>query len=325
MKNIKLWFTDFYEGFEPTDNYFFSLLSRNYSIDLNQQDPDYIIYSCHGNEFLNYNCIRIYYTGENLVPDFNLCDYAIGFHFIELDGRYLRYPNFALLEDQIKQLESVESPRKGIFSTKKHFCNFIYANSKADPKRDQFFNLLNDYKKVAAPGSHLNNMKIDVGERNSSDWMFSKIDFQSSCKFTIAFENSSSSGYTTEKIMHAFIANTIPIYWGNPEIHKDFNAKAFINCHDYKNFDEVVQRVKEIDQNEELYSSILAEPAFQKNKIPEQFSEEILLRFITSILEKDPEKARKRPEYGTTLKYENNLKSLISLQRKLKPILNFLK
>lgn len=325
MKKIKLWFTDFYEGFEPTDNYFFSLLSKKYSIDLNQQDPDYLIYSCYGNEFLNYNCIRIYYTGENLIPDFNLCDYAIGFHFLELGDRYLRYPNFALLKEQFKQLESIEPLLKDIFLTKKHFCNFIYANSKADPKRDQFFNLLNDYKNVGSPGSHLNNMKIDIGERFSSDWMFSKIDFQSRCKFTIAFENSSSPGYTTEKIMHAFIANTIPIYWGNPDISKDFNDRAFINCHDYENFNEVVERVKEIDQNKELYLSILAEPPFPEKKIPEQFREEKLLNFISSILEKDLEKARKRPEYGTTLKYENNLKSLIAIQRKLKPILNFLK
>ena len=101
--------------------------------------------------------------------------------------------------------------------------------------------------------------------------------------------------------------------------------KAFINCHEYKSFEEVIDRVKEIDKNDELYLSILAESPFQENKIPEQFSEEKLLSFITPILEKDLKKARKRPEYGTTRKYENNLKSLISLQRKLKPILNFLK
>jgi hypothetical protein len=52
--------------------------------------------------------------------------------------------------------------------------------------------------------------------------------------------------------MHALITDTIPIYWGNPLASLDFNPKAFINCHDYKSFDEVIELVKEIDSNETL-------------------------------------------------------------------------
>jgi len=325
MKKIKLWFTDFYKGFEPANNYFHSLLSELYTIELNQNDPDYLIYSCYGNEFLNYNCIKIYYTGENLVPDFNLCDYAIGFHFLNFNDRYLRYPNFALFEDQFKQLTLNPASMENLISRKDHFCNFIYANSNADPKRDHFFQLLNNYKKISSPGSHLNNIKINVGKRFSSDWMFTKIDFQSRCKFSIAFENSSAPGYTTEKIMHAFLSNTIPIYWGNPEIEKDFNPKAFINCHEYNSFEEVISRIKKIDQDDELYKTILEEPAFRNNKIPEALKPSTLINFISSILDRDLKNTRIRPEYGTTVKYENNLKYLIRLRRKLKPVLNFLK
>ena len=32
------------------------------------------------------------YTGENQVPDFNICDYAIGFHYIDFQDRYIRFP-----------------------------------------------------------------------------------------------------------------------------------------------------------------------------------------------------------------------------------------
>lgn len=32
------------------------------------------------------------YTGENQVPDFNICDYAIGFHYIYFQDRYIRFP-----------------------------------------------------------------------------------------------------------------------------------------------------------------------------------------------------------------------------------------
>ena len=49
--------------------------------------------------------------------------------------------------------------------------------------------------------------------------------------FTIAFENSDYPGYITEKIIHAFIAGTIPLYWGGGEYLKDtIPADCFINC-----------------------------------------------------------------------------------------------
>lgn len=324
MKTIKIWFTDFYKGFDPKDNYFYSLLSEFYSIELNKNDPDYLIYSCYGNDFLNYDCIRIFYTGENLIPDFNLCDYAIGFHYIDFGERYLRFPNFVLFKEQFDQL--INSKKEKTDAEKKeHFCNFIYANSKADPVRDEFFQLLSDYKKVASPGSHLNNMKFDIGDRYGKDWMYTKLDFQSRCKFSLAFENSSAVGYTTEKIMHAFIANTIPVYWGNPKISMDFNQEAFINCHNFKSFEAVIDRIKEIDQNDELYASILSAPPFPGNQIPEQFRSKRLLEFFKIIFDQDLKEAKRRPSYGTTLKYENNIKAMVKVSSKVKGLLGIFK
>ncbi|GAA4320922.1 hypothetical protein GCM10023115_48280 [Pontixanthobacter gangjinensis] len=322
MKKIKIWFTDFYKGFEPRNNYFYNILSKLYSVEINKEDPDYLIYSCYGNEFLNYDCLRIFYTGENLVPDFNLCDYAIGFHYLNFEDRYMRFPNFALIRDQFEQLLSQKDSRNNNLKSKEYFCNFIYANAQADPARDLFFEKLSDYKKLSSPGAHLNNCNMDIGGRFTKDWMYSKLNFQSQCKFSITFENSSANGYTTEKIMHAFISNTIPIYWGNPEIEKDFNPKSFINCHNFRNFDEVVQRVKQIDQDDELYNSILSEPAFRENKIPDQFQEVKLINFLRSVFDQENRDLRKRPLYGTTLKYEKDLRSLVKLKTKMKPFID---
>ena len=120
--------------------------------------------------------------------------------------------------------------------------------------------------------------------------------------------------------MHAFISNTIPIYWGNPEIHKDFNPKSFINSHAYNSFEEFVERIKEIDQNDELYYSILDEPPFLNNEIPEQFKPYKLKEFFISIFDQDIIAARRRPFYGTTKKYETKLKSIIKLQNKVRSI-----
>lgn len=323
MKTLKLWFTDFYFGFEAKDNFFTQLLSKSYIIELDENSPDYLIYSCHGHEFLNYNCVRIFYTGENLKPDFNLCDYAIGFDYINFNNRYLRFPNFAFYEGQFDQLIIPKNINSSDLTAKKQFCNFIYANSLADPTRDNFFHLLNKYKKVASPGKHLNNLSMDIGERAANDWMFTKIEFQSSCKFSIAFENTPSPGYTTEKLLHAFITGTIPIYWGNPEVTKDFNPKSFINCHDFESFEDVIGKVKEIDNDDEMFLAMLNEPPFRNNSIPENLKKDSLSGFLKRIFDKKKEDAIQRPGYGTVIKYENDIKEMILFKEKYRRITKY--
>ena len=39
-------------------------------------------------------------------------------------------------------------------------------------------------------------------------------------RFAMAFENANVSGYVTEKIVNAFLAGAIPIYWGHPDVFK---------------------------------------------------------------------------------------------------------
>lgn len=308
-KKIKIWFSDFYKGFDPYKNYLTELLQPEFNLEINSKEPDFLIYSCHGKDFLSFKCARIFYTGENLVPDFNLCDYAIGFHLLEFNGRYFRFPNYAFIKDQFDKLIRTITYTSEHLIQKKHFCNFIYANAQTHPARDEFFYAMNKYKKVSSPGKHLNNMKFDIGERFAEDWMYTKLAFQSSCKFSIAFENTSTPGYVTEKIMHAFISNTIPIYWGDPEVAKDFNPDAFINCHDFRNFEEAVTYVKEIDNNEELYLKILNAPAFRNNQVPEHLELQKLIQFFRHIFGQNEEQRIKRPLYGACKNYEKEIKS----------------
>lgn len=321
MKKIKIWFSDFYEGFQPGNNPLQQILSQYYELELTPADPDYLIHSCYGQEYLKFDCIRIFYTGENLRPDFNLCDYAIGFDYMSYGDRYLRYPNFALIGDQFSQLVK-NSMKENEISSKEFFCNFIYSNPTADPIRDNFFHLLSSYKKVHSPGKHLNNISMNIGNRFSEDWMHTKLEFQSKCKFSIAFENSSSPGYTTEKIMHAFISNSVPIYWGNPEVGRDFNTKSFINCHDYKNFGEVLERIKEVDNNREEYNSILKEPPFPNNQVPVELARKTLFLFFRNIFDQEKMKAFRRPKFGTTIKYEDQLRNQVRLQKKISKLTN---
>ena len=140
---------------------------------------------------------------------------------------------------------------------KTRFCNFIYSDDgkpHTHVRRD-FCRLLAEYKPVACPARSLNNMPLIPRYGREA-----KLDFMAGCKFTIAFENSSSDYYLTEKIFDAFCAGSVPIYWGCPRVAEYFNPAAFINCHDYGSFEEVVERVREIDGDSVLYRQYLDAP-----------------------------------------------------------------
>lgn len=117
----------------------------------------------------------------------------------------------------------------------------------------------------------------------------------------------------------------MPIYWGNPDIASEFNPDSFINCHDYNDFNQVVSRVAQIDSDDELYLQIVNKPCFSEGRIPYNLSEHAILSFFRGIFEQNPEKARRRPLYGTTLTYEKDMKlsaAVIEKRDYLKQICN---
>jgi hypothetical protein len=306
-KELRINFTDFYSGFNKTNNYVFNVLSSRYTVIIDENDPDYLIYSCFGRDFLHYECIRIFYSGENIIPDFNLCDYATGFAHLSFGDRYARFPNFVTYG---AELQFINKKRKmdGPDTGKNKFCNFIYSNGNADPARDRFYHLLSKYKPVDAAGKHLNNTVLAGTEKG---WASDKVEFMSNYKFSIAFENSSLPGYTTEKIIHAFVAGTIPVYWGDPLIDVDFNPNAFINCHAYKNLKEVVEKVIELDQSNDQYMQMYNQPVFI-DKEPVYMQKDYLLNFFSNIMEQPVETAFRRTKFGQNSFYENQYKKLVS-------------
>ncbi len=134
-----------------------------------------------------------------------------------------------------------------------------------------------------------------------------KLAFQSASKFAIAAENCSSPGYTTEKIVQAMAAHTIPIYWGDPLVTRDFNPKAFINCHDYPSFEAVAQRVAEIDQDDALWCEIMSEPWFRDGREPEYLKQASILDFFEHIFSQPLEKAYRRDRVGWGRIYEERM------------------
>lgn len=316
MVSIKLWFSDFSSDFVPEADFFYRLISRRFKIILDRERPDFLIYSCYGSEYLRYDCVRIFYTAENIRPDFNLCDYAIGFDRMSFGDRYFRFPNYARYEAQFEALIRLKPFSEATLETKSKFCNFIYSNAFADPARDAFFQKLSACRRVDSLGRHLNNQAGHGGDRDAPGWRQSKVEMMQPYRFSIAFENSSAPGYTTEKLMHAFIGETIPVYWGDPDVALDFNPKAFVNCHEFADWDAVVARIIELDQNPAAYLAMLNEPPFPGNRIPVELSDGRLLEFFASIFSRSSSQAFRRSRFGSTLSYENTARRAAALLQK---------
>ena len=121
----------------------------------------------------------------------------------------------------------------------------------------------------------------------------SKADFQRRSKFTICFESTAHQGFNTEKITDAFFSDTIPIYFGSSNITDFFNPDAFINVSDYDSLDAVVEKIRELDQDDEKYLQMLRQPVLKDPDMPRRMDEQ-LEAFILHIFEQPLETAYRR-------------------------------
>jgi hypothetical protein len=280
-KSIKINFADFWPGFIKEDNYFTQVLSQRYDVQLSD-DPDFLFYSCYGKEYLKYTCIRIFYTAENVRPDFFGCDYALSFDIMS-DPRQYRLPLYALYIGLWGQHENVLSLRtredmRAEWTKKTKFCCMLVSNGQSK-RRIDFFHRLSTVRQVDSGGRYLNNVGGPVDN---------KLEFIKNYKFVFAFENSSYVGYVTEKLIEPCFMHSIPIYWGNPKVSMDFNPRRFINAHDYPDDESLIQRILEIDQNDELALDIISQPIFNENQYPEHIRDENVLRFFKMIFDERP-------------------------------------
>ena len=283
-KLIKVAFVDFEDGFKPEQSLLYRLLLQRYSVELGKE-PDFVIYSNHGDRHLSYDCIRIFYTVDNISPDFNQCDYAIGSDYLTLGDRYFRFPSYYLEREAFDQMNDKTYFTSGDIRSKGGFCGFWYGADDETPERKVFFERLGQYKAVEAAGPLYNTLEGVVSERQA---------FLQQCKFAIAFEECSQIGYTSDILMQAFAAQTIPIYWGNPFISREFNTQSFVNCHDFRSWSEVIEAVRRIDCDDELYLKMMRTPALSGPERGIDRMEDNLLAFLSRIFDQGPERARRR-------------------------------
>ena len=205
--------------------------------------------------------IKINFIGEPVFPDYDKYDILLtGVNRINnivdlpLSVMYIHGNNF---------LNTLE--KRQINRAPSQFCSFIVSNPKCET-RNKMFHMLNRYKKVNSAGRHLNNM----GKTLPGTWSSSNhFEFISQHKFMICFENTKMETYSTEKIVNAYLGNTIPIYWASEHIKNIFNEESMLFLEDEteESFNKLIDKIIELDTNDEKYMEFINRPVFnEKNK-----------------------------------------------------------
>jgi len=99
--------------------------------------------------------------------------------------------------------------------------------------------------------------------RYSATYMDDAAVLFSSYRFALVFENRITPRYVTEKIVNAFLAGAVPIYWGSPFVFRLFNPGAFIHVNAFNSFEAAVHGIIKIAKDDAAYEALMAAPVLQ--------------------------------------------------------------
>jgi len=301
-QQVRAAFLLFWQGFGPdTFRDLFPYVYEKYDI-VPSATPDVVFYSIFTHPFLRVydpchpdamprinpgNYVRVFLTGENVVPVMERCEFAMSFAVDMHDPNHLRLPlwvyeNRASGYRPEQLIKAPNTDWEKVANEKTKFCNYVY--SYPVNHREEVFSALSKYKRVDAAGQCSNNMNGWTVPREPNR-LAGKLGFLRSYKFTLAMENAVWPGYMTEKLVDPMYVNSIPIYIGDPQARKSFNPESFIDVSSFGSVREMLEFVAEVDNSRDLYLKMLAAPFYRNNAVPEYAREERILAFFDRLFE----------------------------------------
>jgi len=86
------------------------------------------------------------------------------------------------------------------------------------------------------------------------------------------------------------LVDSIPIYWGDPLVGRDFDTRSFLSAHDSGSIADLVDRVVAVDRDPALHRQLLARPWYHGNRVPHCADRQALLdqfeRIFTTPIER---------------------------------------
>ncbi len=252
---------------------------------------DFLICGDFGYKHEMFQGVKIFYTGENHAANLNNYDYTLTHELIEDDRRH-RFPfwqHAALFSPAYKGLllhdPTPISPDE-LVAQRWEFCSFICRNPVCR-KRNQLVKHLSALRKVNCAGPLMNNVGYLLPKGAHI-----KLEYQNKHLFSIAYENEATPGYQTEKILDGLASRSIPIYWGNPLVHEEFNPEAFVHARDFSSEKAFIRSILELAEDPVRMAAIINAPRFRDPQVLEK-AEASLQDFFARIFERGPGATRR--------------------------------
>lgn len=170
-----------------------------------------------------------------------------------------------LLPKLVEQRTQEEALAVILVQTKTKFCAFCvlkcwqgYTNNDI-MLRVIFFDLLAEMHPDQPPDS-LCTCRTTRGIEDPparSDFLDGTVFMVEQYRFALVFENNRVPGYVTEKITNALLADTVPIYWGAPDIAEHINMDRIIHCNLSGNALQAFRSLPRPNNNTEAEKTIL--------------------------------------------------------------------
>ena len=299
-QKLKLAFSDMW-GFEnyqfnSHDNYFSDLFKTKFDIEINQNNPDLLVYSVFGDTYKSYKCKKILFSGENLdagkgqLSHYDDSDVTLS-HYEDLPKEifmplWVLFVNWFNKEQPrplpsnptyLVSFDAIQNNRERFLKDRK-FCAFINNNPIED--RIKLFQELHQNEHVDSFGHLFNNVGKPL--RGSQ---YDKVKLLEDYKFTIAFENSYNKGYNTEKIIEPLESGCIPLYNGGEKVKDYFNKKSFLYYEDFDSMEAYIKHIMQIHSNKDLYQEMILHPPLNLEKIYKEFKPDLLVDRILEQLD----------------------------------------
>jgi len=284
--DIRLKFTEFWGGFDPNDNVFTWSLRQKHNVIIDEINPNLVI--TQSLKRTNLGVFTIYYSNEPFFPSNTETD-DIADHYI--GATHLNIPNYSRMAGYYKYLyhhisrgtikdssffKSFDRP----ISQKNNFCCFIARWGYG--YRAEFFKKLNTYKKVH---SNLVGDFVIPTDNTTLPESIPKVNYINQYKFYLSYENNwrgehpafpganlengfiiDMNGFISEKLFEPYLAGVIPIYWGSKCVTDEFNPTTFLNRYDYNSDEEFIEKILQVDSDDNLYKSYFKEPISHSNQ-----------------------------------------------------------
>ena len=115
------------------------------------------------------------------------------------------------------------------------------------------------------PVANFGNIMNNTGQK--IPYQYNTKDFTNFIKqfsFIFACENSVDETYITEKVFHGLLSNSIPIYYGSPNITDYINKDRILIIEklEEKNIQKLINKIDYLSKNKDAYTSMIKQPIF---------------------------------------------------------------